>query len=120
MYVKNYILIHHIELKLHFNEFYGLGHGQYNDRISSNKKNPIKYLKSNIQKRTVLCYSSKRKKLLSDKLIKDAFIVHVLDQHATLVLHSTSTLTRKLAGTNVAPLGHILQIPSKADFALTP
>jgi hypothetical protein len=44
----------------------------------------------------------------------------VLDQHAELDFYSASSLKRQSAGRHVAPLGHIILIPSQPVFALTP
>ena len=43
----------------------------------------------------------------------------VLDQHAELDLYSASSLKQQFTGRHVAPLGHIILIPSKPVFALT-
>jgi hypothetical protein len=42
----------------------------------------------------------------------------VLDQHAELNFHSASSLKQQSAGRHVAPLGHIILIPSEPVFAL--
>jgi hypothetical protein len=44
----------------------------------------------------------------------------VLVQHAELDLYSASSLKQQSAGRNVAPLGHIILIPSQPVFALSP
>ena len=44
----------------------------------------------------------------------------VLDQHAELGFYSSSSLKEKSAGRHVAPLGHIILIPSHPVFALSP
>jgi hypothetical protein len=44
----------------------------------------------------------------------------VLDQHAELDFYSSSSLKQQSAGRHVAPLGHIILIPSQPVFALTP
>jgi len=44
----------------------------------------------------------------------------VLDQHAELDLYSASSLEQQSAGRHVAPLGHIILIPSQPVFALSP
>ena len=44
----------------------------------------------------------------------------VLDQHAELDLYSASSLKQQSAGRHVAPLGHIILIPSQPVFALSP
>jgi hypothetical protein len=44
----------------------------------------------------------------------------VLDQHAGLEIYSASSLKQQSAGRYVAPLGHIILIPSQPVFALTP
>jgi hypothetical protein len=43
----------------------------------------------------------------------------VLDQHAELDFYSTSSLKQQSAGRHVAPLGHIILIPSQQVFALS-
>jgi hypothetical protein len=43
-----------------------------------------------------------------------------LDQHAELDLYSASLLKQQSAGRHVAPLGHIILIPSQPVFALSP
>jgi hypothetical protein len=44
----------------------------------------------------------------------------VLDQHAELDFNSASSLKRQSADRHVAPLGHIILIPSQPVFALPP
>ena len=44
----------------------------------------------------------------------------VLDQHAELDFYSASSLKQQSAGRHVAPLGHIIMIPSQPVFALSP
>jgi hypothetical protein len=44
----------------------------------------------------------------------------VLDQHAELDFYSASSLKQQSAGRHVAPLGHIILIPSQPVFALSP
>ena len=44
----------------------------------------------------------------------------VLDQHAELDFYSASSLKRQSEGRHVAPLGHIILIPSQPVFALSP
>ena len=44
----------------------------------------------------------------------------VLDQHAELDFNSASSLKQQSAGRHVAPLGHIILIPSQPVFALSP
>jgi hypothetical protein len=43
-----------------------------------------------------------------------------LDQHAELEFYSASSLKQQSEGRHVAPLGHIILIPSQPVFALTP
>ena len=43
----------------------------------------------------------------------------VLDQHADLNFHSASSLKQQSAGRHIAPLGHIILIPSRPVFALS-
>jgi hypothetical protein len=44
----------------------------------------------------------------------------VLDQHAELDFNSASSLKQQSSGRHVAPLGHIILIPSQPVFALSP
>jgi hypothetical protein len=44
----------------------------------------------------------------------------VLDQHAELDFYSASPLKQQSAGRHIAPLGHIILIPSQPVFALSP
>ena len=44
----------------------------------------------------------------------------VLDQHAELYVYSASSLRQQSADRHVAPLGHIILIPSQPVFALSP
>ena len=44
----------------------------------------------------------------------------VLDQHAEFDLYSASSLKQQFADWHVAPLGHIILIPSRPVFALSP
>jgi hypothetical protein len=48
------------------------------------------------------------------------FTIKLLVQHAELDFHSASSLKQQSADTHVAPLGHIILIPSQPVFALTP
>jgi hypothetical protein len=50
----------------------------------------------------------------------DNEICFVPDQHAQLDFHSASPLKHQSADRHVAPLGHIIQIPSLPVFALSP
>jgi hypothetical protein len=43
----------------------------------------------------------------------------VLDQHAELDCYSASSLKQQSRGRHVAPLGHIILLPSQPVFALT-
>jgi hypothetical protein len=44
----------------------------------------------------------------------------VLDQHAELDFYNASSLKQQSAGRHVAPPGHIILIPSRPVFALSP
>ena len=44
----------------------------------------------------------------------------VLDQHADLDLYSASSLKQQFADRHVNPLGHIILIPARPVFVLTP
>ena len=44
----------------------------------------------------------------------------VLDQHAELNFNSVGSLKQQSVGRHVAPLGHIILIPSQPVFALSP
>jgi hypothetical protein len=44
----------------------------------------------------------------------------LLDQHAELDFYSTSSLKQQSVDRDVAPLGHIILIPSQSVFALSP
>ena len=56
-----------------------------------------------------------------NKLIfNDDEVRFVLDQHAELDFYSASSLKQKSADSHVAPLGHIIPIPSQPVFALSP
>jgi hypothetical protein len=44
----------------------------------------------------------------------------VLDQHADLDFYSANSPKQQSAGRRVAPLGHIILIPSQSVFALSP
>ena len=50
----------------------------------------------------------------------DDEIRFALDQHVALDFYSASSLKQQSAGRYVAPLGHIILIPSQPIFALTP
>jgi hypothetical protein len=50
----------------------------------------------------------------------DDEVCFVLDQHAELDFYSASSLKRQSEGRHVAPLGHIILIPSQPVFALSP
>jgi hypothetical protein len=49
----------------------------------------------------------------------DDEIRFVLDQHAYLDFHSVSSLKQQFADRHVAPLGHIILIPSQPVFDLS-
>jgi hypothetical protein len=51
---------------------------------------------------------------------EDDEVRFVLDQHAELDFYSASSLKQQSAGRHVAPLRHIILIPSQPVFALTP
>ena len=51
---------------------------------------------------------------------EDDEVRFVLDQHAELDFYSASSLKQQSAGRHVAPLGHIILIPSQPVFALSP
>jgi len=44
----------------------------------------------------------------------------VLDQHADLDFYSASSLKQQSSGRHVAPLGHIVLIPSQPVFTRSP
>jgi hypothetical protein len=48
------------------------------------------------------------------------FVHFVLDQHTELDFYSASSLKQQSADRHVAPLGHIILIPSQPAFALSP
>jgi hypothetical protein len=50
----------------------------------------------------------------------DDAVRFVLDQHAELDFNSANSLKQQSAGKHVAPLGHIIVIPSQPFFALFP
>jgi hypothetical protein len=50
----------------------------------------------------------------------DDDICFVLDQHADLDFYSAISLKQQSAGRHVAPLWHIILIPSQQVFAFTP
>jgi hypothetical protein len=49
----------------------------------------------------------------------DDVVCFVLDQHAALDFYSASSLKQQSADKHVAPLGHIILIPSQPVFVLT-
>jgi hypothetical protein len=50
----------------------------------------------------------------------DDEVSFVLDQQAELDLYSASSLKQQSADRHVAPLGHIILIPSQPDVAISP
>jgi hypothetical protein len=50
----------------------------------------------------------------------DDEVLFVLDQHAEFDFYSASSLKQQSVGRYVAPLGHIIMIPSQSVFALSP
>jgi hypothetical protein len=50
----------------------------------------------------------------------DGDVCFVLDQHAELDFYSAGSLKQQSADRHVAPLGHIILIPSQPVFALSP
>jgi hypothetical protein len=55
-----------------------------------------------------------------NKLIYNDEVCFVLDQHAELDFYSASSLKQQSADKHVAPLRHIILIPSQPVFALSP
>jgi predicted alpha/beta hydrolase len=53
-------------------------------------------------------------------IIDDDEVCFVLDQHTELDFYSASSLKQQSAGRHVAPLGHIILIPSQPVVALSP
>ena len=53
-------------------------------------------------------------------MLKVKEVRFVLDQHDELDIYSASSLKQQSAYRNVAPLGHIILIPSQQVFALSP
>jgi len=47
-------------------------------------------------------------------------VCFVQDQHAELDFYSACSLKQQSAGRHIAPLGHIILIPSQPVFALSP
>ena len=56
----------------------------------------------------------------SDIQKDDDDVCLLLDQHAELDFHSASSLKQQSAGRHIAPIGHIILIPSQPVFALSP
>ena len=52
--------------------------------------------------------------------LRERCLCFVLDQHAWLDFYSASSLKQQSMGRHVAPLGHIILIPSQPVFALSP
>jgi hypothetical protein len=50
----------------------------------------------------------------------DDKVSFVLDQHVDLDFYRASSLKQQSAGRHIAPLGHIIPIPSRPVFALSP
>jgi hypothetical protein len=50
----------------------------------------------------------------------DDHVCFVLDQHAELDMYSARSPKKQYAGRHVAPLGHIILIPSQPVYALSP
>jgi hypothetical protein len=68
-----------------------------------------------------LCYSSAISWLEQFNFQWNDVEVHfVLDQHAELDFYSANSLKQQSADRHVAPLGHIIPIPSQQVFALSP
>ena len=63
-------------------------------------------------------YHGENKLIFNDMMMKSA--LYVLDQHAELDVYSASSLTQQSVGRYIAPLGHIILIPSQPVFALSP
>jgi len=53
-------------------------------------------------------------------ILDDDEVRFVLDQHAEFDFYSASSLKQQSAGRHVAPLRHIILIPSQPVFALSP
>ena len=62
-------------------------------------------------------YHGKNKLIFND--MHDDEVRSVLDQHGELDFYSASSLKQQSAGRHVAPLGHIILIPSQPVFALS-
>ena len=65
----------------------------------------------------VYCIYHCENKLIFNEMMKVHF---VLDQHAELDFYSFSSLKQQSADRLIAPLGHIILIPSQPVFALSP
>jgi hypothetical protein len=57
---------------------------------------------------------------LKHRVDDDDDVLFVLDQHAELYFYSASSLKQQFADRHIAPLGHIILIPSQPVFALSP
>jgi hypothetical protein len=50
----------------------------------------------------------------------DGDVLFVLDQHTELDFNSASSLKQQSASRHVAPIGHVIVIPSQPVFVFTP
>ena len=65
-------------------------------------------------------YINRQNQSTTGKLWNDDEICFLLDQHAELEFYSASSLKQQSTGRHVAPLWHIILIPSQPVFALSP
>ena len=76
-----------------------------------------KWLLFNANSAIFQLYPGEKKLILNEMMMKSALYIN---QHAELHLYSASSLKYQSTGRHVAPLGHIILIPSKPVFALSP
>jgi hypothetical protein len=75
------------------------------------------WLLFNANSTIIQLYHGENKLMFNEMMMRFRF---VLDQHAELDFNSASSLKQQSAGRHVAPLGHIILIPSQPVFTLSP
>jgi hypothetical protein len=72
----------------------------------------------------ICCFSAKHAAFKEKEQIlvqwDDDEVRFVIDQHVELDFYRASSLKQQSTGRHVAPLGHIILIPSRLVFALSP
>ena len=77
----------------------------------------IEWLLFNAKSAIFQLYHDENKLIFNDMMMSHE-VSFVLDQHAELDFYSAISLKQQSTNRHVAPLGHIILIPSQSDFSL--